>query len=273
MSIVPVHVEAAASRRARVGLRWLVPWLTVLGSLGLWELLSRVGVLPSQEFPAVSLIARKLGSELGTSDFWAGLLDTIEGWGLGFLLAVGAGLPLGILVGSSRPIYRSIRLVVDFLRPIPPVTILPLAVLLVGTGTQMKVYLVAFSAFFPILFQTLYGVQDVDPVARDTVRSYGLSRFAEFWRVVIPSAAPYIVTGVQLAATIALVVDIATELIVGSQGLGYQINQVFNANDVPTMWALIFVVGLLGLGISIAFRTLERRLLRWHTSQRQGMTQ
>jgi ABC-type nitrate/sulfonate/bicarbonate transport system permease component len=188
---------------------------------------------------------------------------------VGFASALVLALPLGIVVGSARPVYRSVRLLIDFLRPIPPVAVLPLAVLLYGTGTEMKVYLVAFSAFWPILFQTLYGVQDVDPVARDTVRAYGLGRFAQLWHVVLPSALPYIATGLRLAATIALVVTIATELIVGSQGLGFAINQVRYASDMPAMYALVLIAGMLGLLVSVALRAIERRVLRWHPSQRQ----
>lgn len=90
------------------------------------------------------------------------------------MIAIIVGIPAGLLIGSSQKIYGSVRLVIEFLRPIPPIAVLPLAVLLYGSGIEMKIYLVAFSAFWIILFQTLYGVLDVDPVAKDTVRSLSL---------------------------------------------------------------------------------------------------
>src|SRR5690606_8211267 len=157
-----------------------------------------------------------LVTELGNGEFWDRLLQTVQSWLIGFAVATVIALPLGLVLASTRFLFRSTRLIIDFLRPIPPLAILPLAVLLLGSGTSMKVWLVAFSALWPMLFQTIYGAHDVDGVARDTARSYGLGRGAIYRHVVIPGALPYIATGVRLAATIALVVTIATELIVGS---------------------------------------------------------
>lgn len=265
----PAATAGSAGRRGRI-LRRAVPWLTVVGFLLLWEALSRAGVLGSH-IPPASTVAEALRGELGSAALWRRVGETMQAWALGFGLAVAVGVPLGIVVGSRHGLYRSVRMVVDFLRPIPPVAVLPLAVLLYGTGTEMKVYLVAFSALWPILFQTLYGVQDVDPVARDTVRAYGLRPPAQFRWVLLPSASPYIATGVRLAATVALVVTIATELIVGSSGLGFAINQAQSANQVADTYALVIVAGLLGLAIAVAARAFERRLLRWHPSQRQGV--
>ena len=87
-------------------------------------------------------------------------------------------MPAGILIGSSRWAYRALRVPIEFLRPIPSVALIPLAVLVYGTGLQSKVFLAAFASFWPMLIQTIYGVQDVDPVATDTARSFGLGRVA-----------------------------------------------------------------------------------------------
>lgn len=250
------------------GLRWL-PWLTVLAVLTALEVLSRSGAIPEDYLPAVTTVLAALGAELGDATFWMRVWETVQAWGLGLAVAVVTGVPLGLAVGSSRVLYRAVRFLFEFLRPIPPVAVLPLAVLLFGTGIEMRVYLVAFAAFFPLLFQALYGVQDVDPVTRDTARAYGLGRVARFCWVSLPSAAPYIATGLRLSAAIALIVTIATEIVVGSSGLGYAINEVRYANDIALMYGFIVVSGVLGLLIAIAFRQLERRLLAWHASQRQ----
>lgn len=249
--------------------RWLVPLSSVVGLLALFELLSRTGVIRPDQLPAPTTVFQALIDEFEAGTASARAWETLQGWALGFGIATLVGIPAGILIGSSRLAYRLVRLIIEFLRPIPPVAVLPLAVLLWGTGIEMKAYLVAIAAFFPILYQALYGVQDVDPVARDTVRAYGLSRAAQFRHVVIPSAAPYIATGLRLSASIALIVAVAQEIIVGSTGIGYAINQVRNANDIPGMYAYILLAGLMGLVITVIFRSIEARALHWHASQRQ----
>lgn len=246
---------------------WL-PWLTVLAVLTVLEVLSRSGVIPENYLPAVTTVLAALVAELDDPTFWLRVWETLQAWSLGLIAAAVTGIPLGLAIGSNRLAYRAVRVLLEFLRPIPPVAVLPLAVLLFGTGVEMKVYLVAFAAFFPLLFQALYGVQDVDPVARDTARAYGLGRSARFVWIAVPSALPYVATGLRLSAAIALIVTIATELVVGSSGLGYAINEVRYAGDIAMMYGIIVVTGVLGLVIAITFRRLERHLLRWHASQR-----
>lgn len=278
-SVPPVAVPLPPARRATRARRggrktkgWparlFLPLATVVGLLALVQLLTATHVLGSS-FPTVSEVGRELVRQLGTGLFWQRVTETLTGWIGGFAIAAALGVPLGLVIAANRYVFRSTRLVIDFLRPIPPVAVLPLAVLLIGTGTEMKIWLVAFSALWPILFQTVYGAQDVDPVARDSSRAYGLSRPQQYWHVVLPSATPYIATGLRLAATIALVVTIATELIVGSVGLGYQINQVRYADNTPAMYALIFVAGVIGWLITVGFSAAEKRVLHWHHSHRE----
>jgi ABC-type nitrate/sulfonate/bicarbonate transport system permease component len=256
-------------RRSRSSKRaWLLPFGTVAGLLMLVEVVTRLQLL-GPHFPTVTETGQELVRQIQSPQFWSRVSETLIGWAGGFVIALIIAVPLGLLIAANRFSFRSSRLIIDFLRPIPPVAVLPLAVLLVGTGTEMKIYLVAFSALWPVLFQTMYGAQDVDPVTRDSARAYGLSNWQQYRHVVLPSAMPYIATGVRLAATIALVVAIATELIVGSVGLGYEINQVRYAANTPAMYALIFVAGLLGWLITVVFTALERRALFWHHSHRE----
>ena len=269
----PAKAPATARRGRRgKGARrprgWVLPLSAVAGVLALLQLLTASGLL-GRHFPTVVAVAQSLAEQIGTQVFWDRVVETLTAWAAGFLIAAVLAVPAGLVIAANRLVFRSTRLLIDFLRPIPPVAVLPLAVLLMGTGTEMKIYLVAFSAVFPILFQTMYGVQDVDPVTRDTTRAYGLSNWQQYRHVVLPSATPYIATGLRLAATIALVVTVATELIVGSSGLGYGINQVRYADDVPAMYALIFVTGLIGWLITIGFSALEKRVLHWHHSHRE----
>lgn len=247
--------------------RQWVPAATTVGLILGYEILARMGLL-GQHFPTSIEIGSALLFEFAHEKFWTRLFETLFAWVVGFVVATIIAIPMGFALAAVKVLYKSTRLVIEFLRPIPPVAVLPLAVLVLGTGTEMKIYLVIFAALWPILIQTIYGAHDLDPVAHDTVRAYGLKRSHQYRWVILPSAAPYIATGLRLSATIALIVTIATELIVGSNGLGFHLNEFRYASNTPGMYAMILVAGILGWLNAAFFRSIERRVLHWHHSQR-----
>ncbi|MGH3321180.1 MAG: ABC transporter permease [Streptosporangiaceae bacterium] len=257
----------SASGRLRA---WGQTWGSVLGVLVLFEILSRVDVLPSRYFPPVSQMFAVLGQELATVGFWAAVANTMQGWSIGLGIAVAFGVPVGMVVGSSRTLYRFVRPLIEFLRPIPSVALIPLAILIYGTGLQSKVFLVVFASFWPLLVQSLYGVQDVDPVATDTARVYGLGRLERMVRVQLPGAVPYIATGLRLSSAVALILAVTAELVIGSPGLGQAINTARSGGAIPLMYALIIATGLIGWGLNIVFTRVERRVLHWHPSHREA---
>jgi ABC-type nitrate/sulfonate/bicarbonate transport system permease component len=265
--------KPAAVRRRRPALRvpdWLLPWASVLGVLVLFEVLPRIGVLPRDHFPPISETLSTLGEELGEASFWDAVGNTLQGWALGLGIAAGLAIPIGIVIGSSRLLYRAMRGVIEFLRPIPSVALIPLAILIYGTGLESKVFLAAFASFWQLLVATLYGVQDVDPVATDTARSFGFSRFQRLFRVTLPSAVPYIATGLRIASAVSLILTVTAELVIGAPGLGRAINLARSGGNEELMYALILTTGILGVLLNIIFLRAERRVLRWHPSQRSG---
>jgi ABC-type nitrate/sulfonate/bicarbonate transport system permease component len=247
---------------------WALPWLGVLVVLGTLELLTRGEVISPRYFPPPSEMFAALWDEIGTASFWSAVGNTLQGWALGLGIAALIAIPAGIVIGSSRLVYRAFRGVIEFLRPIPSVALIPLAVLIYGSGLESKVFLAAFAATWPLLMQTLYGVQDVDPVATDTARSFGFSRFQRMLRVTLPSAVPYIATGVRISAAVALILAVTAELVIGSPGLGREINIARQGEATDLMYALIVATGLLGWLINAVFARGERRVLHWHPSQR-----
>jgi ABC-type nitrate/sulfonate/bicarbonate transport system permease component len=249
---------------------WILPWASVLAVLALFELLPRIGVLPRDHFPPISETLGTLLEQLGESSFWEAVGNTLQGWALGLGIAAALAIPIGILIGSSRLLYRASRGLIEFLRPIPSVALIPLAILIYGTGLQSKVFLAAFASFWQLLVATLYGVQDVDPVATDTARSFGFSRLQRLFRVTLPSAIPYIATGVRIASAVSLILTVTAELVIGSAGLGRSINVARSGGNEELMYALIITTGILGLLLNAIFVRAERRVLHWHPSQRRG---
>jgi ABC-type nitrate/sulfonate/bicarbonate transport system permease component len=247
----------------------IAPILAIAGALALWELLTRAGVLNPDHIPTMTDTVSELVTLLGDGDFWSAVGSTLEGWALGLAMAAALAIPLGILIGSSAVAYRSLRFVIEFLRPIPSVALVPLAVLIYGVGLESKVFLAAFASFWPLFVQTLYGVQDVDPVATDTARSFGLGRFERLWRIKLPSAVPYIATGLRISSAVALILAVTAEIVIGSAGLGREINVARSSGAIELMYALIITTGLLGWLLNVITTRAERRVLHWHPSQRQ----
>ncbi|MDX3241889.1 ABC transporter permease [Streptomyces sp. ME18-1-4] len=236
--------------------------------LALGEAVPRLGLVKEAYFPPTSRIAGALGDELADPAFWTALGDTLTGWALGLALAVGAGIVVGVLLSVVPHLREATASTIEFLRPIPSVALIPLAVLLYGTELRSVLLLVVYASFWQVLIQVLYGVQDVDPVAEETARSYGLSAWARVRHVLWPTALPYVMTGVRLAAAVALILAITAELVIGAPGLGARIAVAQTSQAVPEMYALIVVTGVLGLLINVGARTVERWALAWHQSVR-----
>ena len=249
---------------------WVAPLATVAVLLALWELVVRSGLIAETSIPVMSATAAELFSQLGQGAFWSAVADTLQGWALGLGIAAVLAIPLGVLIGSSRWTFRALRAPIEFLRPIPSVALIPAAVLIYGTGLESKVFLAAFASFWPLLIQTIYGVQDLDPVATDTAKSFGMGRAARLYRVTLPSAVPYIATGIRISSAVALILAVTAELVIGAPGLGRSINVARSGGNLEVMYALIVATGLLGWVLNIATTRGERRVLHWHPSQRAG---
>ena len=249
-----------------------VPVLSVLVSLALWELISRTNTISQHDLPAMSTTVQALWNMLQTSDFWIALGHTVRGWAIGLGLACLLAIPIGITLGSSDFAASAFRAPIEFLRPIPSAALIPLLFLTLGTTLKSEVFLATFGAFWPLLVQTMYGVRDVDPIAIDTARSFRLRQLERLYRVTLPSALPYIFTGVRIASTVALILAFTAELFMGTPGLGQRLNyyETFGLN--PEIYALALATGFLGVGIHFAVSALERYVLRWHPSHRKGAT-
>jgi ABC-type nitrate/sulfonate/bicarbonate transport system permease component len=269
--VAPEPVEASRLRVGSVGSA-LLPIVSVAAALALWELVSRTNTISQRDLPAMSTSFRALWTMLQTGSFWSAFLHTLRGWALGLGVATALAVPLGIALGSSPFAARAFRVPIEFLRPIPSAVLIPLLFLTLGTNLKSEVFLAAFGAFWPLLVQTMYGVRDVDPLALDTARSFRLGRFERLYRITLPSSVPYIATGVRISSTVSLILAFTAELFMGVPGLGQKVNiaQAYGLTD--QLYALAIAVGFLGLGIHAVVSALERRVLRWHPSQREGTT-
>lgn len=258
--------------RPRIDASRALPVLGVVTFLGLWELVTRTGVFP-EAIPPLTEIVSWLAVEMRTGPFWGSVGATIAQWGLGLALSFVVGVPVGVAMGAIPLFRRLFEVPFEFLRPIPSIIYLPLVVLVLGSGAETAVLLALGGAVWPLLFNTYYGVADIDPVVQDTGRAFGLNRRQRLAYILVPSILPYLATGFRIAASMALVIVVSVGLITGVPGIGQDL-RTFAINAVyPGVYGLILVTGVLGLIVNIGLERLERSVLSWHASHRKGRTE
>ncbi|HET7783975.1 MAG TPA: ABC transporter permease, partial [Arthrobacter sp.] len=240
----------------------------IIGFLATWELIPRLGLIDERFLPPASEVVAALVVDFGLTAFWVAVGETMKAWFLGLLIAVAAAVLLGFIIGSSGFLRKATNSTIEFLRPIPSVALIPLAVLLFGVKIESSLLLIVYASFWQVLIQVLYGVADVDMVANNTAKTYGLGRMARIRYVVFPTALPYLMTGVRLAAAVALVLAITAELVIGSPGLGREIALAQSGGAISGMYALVLATGLIGVLINMVMRQIEKRILAWHSSVR-----
>jgi ABC-type nitrate/sulfonate/bicarbonate transport system permease component len=247
-------------------------WVRGIGGLiGLaivLEAVPRSGAVSPLYFPPFSTIMVALAEEVERASFWSALGKTLESWALGLAIAVCAGAVIGIAIGSSALLRETTRSTIEFLRPIPSVALIPLVTLLFGTTLKSNLILVVYASFWQVLIQVLYGVQDVDPLARETARSYRLSRWEQIRYVIWPTTLPYLMTGVRLAAAVALILTITAELVIGTPGLGKELFLAQTSGAYEIMYVYVVVTGIIGVIVNVLARALERAVMPWHSSLR-----
>ncbi|MET8040587.1 ABC transporter permease [Micromonospora sp. NPDC005215] len=261
MPVFPTR-RLRALRKAMLGLVGLTGFLVV------WQLIPTLGLVNPLYLPYVTDVLARLFEQIVDLAFWRRLGSTMTSWAIGLTVATLAAVALGTVVGLVPFLRRATHTTVEFLRPIPSVALIPLAVLMFGIQMQAALVIIIYASFWQVFVQVIYGVADIDTVARDTARSFGLLRREQLTHLVLPTALPYLMTGLRLAAAVALILAITAEMVIGNPGLGRMIELSRSAGDSVGLYALVVVTGLLGLTVNIAFRFIERRVLSWHQSVR-----
>jgi NitT/TauT family transport system permease protein len=250
----------AVLRRVYLGAAGLV-LLFGAAQLALWA-----GRVDPATFPLPSTVLGSAADLARNGSFLASVGDTMATWAEAMAIAVVIAVPVGLLLASVPFAEPVVRPLIEFLRPIPAVVLVPLVLLIVQDDHRTEIAVVVFAAVWPVLINTVYGVRSVDPLATETLRSFGFGPLGVVRLVSLPSAAPFIATGVRVAASFAFVVAVAVELTgTGMAGIGTFAAQEENgAADLAVMIAIAVWTGLIGLAVNAAFVTTERRFFGWH---------
>lgn len=273
LAAVPVRPGTARRRPAlRLRLPGVLGAVGILGFLAVWEAFSALGPVDPHYLPPPSKVLPQFAENLAYTDFWSAVGYTLRAWLLGLVLAVAGAVAVGVVIGSSGFLRRATHSTIEFLRPIPAVALIPVAALLYGPALSAELLIVVYACFWIVLVQVLYGVADVDKVATDTARTLQMSYLQRVRYLVVPTLLPYLMTGVRLAATVALILSIGVELIVGTPGLGQKVALAQINDATVAMYALILASGVLGMIVNGLMGLVERKVLFWHESVRGGMS-
>lgn len=264
-----VAARAGGSRRMDPRTRnALISGAGIVAACALLEVLPFVAGISPEFLPPLHVMIEALAEQAQTGTFWAQLGSTLAGWAIGLAISMVAGVVLGTIIGMLPVVRLLTASTIEFLRPIPSVALIPLAVLLLGTTMQSTLVLVVYAGFWQVIIQVLYGTADVDPVARDTARSFRFGIVRQVSTLVWPTMLPYVMTGFRLAATVCLVLEVTGELVLGSPGIGQQILLAQTTGNNPVIYSIVLLTGLLGVAVNLGAGRLQQVVLAWHPSVR-----
>lgn len=220
--------------------------------------------------PLPSDVVHKLVDMGKSGHFWHSMRETVLSAVIGFVCSVVVGVPLGLLNGLDKRIMLSSQFLLDFLRTIPPVAVMPLLLLVYGGSFKMVVVLIMFGAVWPLTVQTTYAMRQVSPQLKQVGVAYHLSRRDSFRYIYWPSVLPFLMTGLRIALTLSLLLAVVGGYFGQAPGLGKDLNDTLLGGDTAAMFVYAFVVALLGVLLNAAFVAVQRRVLAWHPSVRGG---
>jgi sulfonate transport system permease protein len=254
----------------RVGLAHLLPWVVPVLVLAVWQVAADAGWITRRTLPSPVGIAIAAWQLTLSGDLPRNALISCQRAVLGFVIGGGLGLVIGVLNGVSTLASRLLDSTLQMLRNIPHLAIIPMVILWFGIGEPAKVFLVAVGVFFPIYLNTYHGVRLVDAGLIEMGRVYRLTRWAMFWRVILPGAMPSILLGVRYGLGIMWLTLIVAETISASSGIGYMTMNAreFLQTDVVLVGVLLYA--LLGKLADMMAKALERWAIAWHPNFAHG---
>ena len=255
--------DVTHARKIKHLLQYIVLSVVILGA---WQLFYRLGYLKPVILPPPSQVAMTfwdlLKSGAMARHVGISVLRVLEGFGIAAIL----GLSLGIAIGLSRTLDRLTELLIQLIKPIPPIAWIPMAILWFGIGETSKVYIIFLGAFFPIIINTIDGIRQTDHKFVEVARVLEVPRFKFVRQVVIPGAFPAIMTGLRVGLMVAWMCVVAAELIAAGSGIGYLIMDARQLSQSDVVLVGMITIGVVGKLMDSVIKRLERRLVGWRVS-------
>ena len=236
----------------------------LLLAAGAWEMVVRGLGDKATVFPPPSAILPVLADMAAAGTLWVAFFQTLYRLAAGFSIGFAAAVVVGLLMGGSPAVYRLLSPMVELVRPIPKVALVPSLMFFLGLGDAMKIAVIALAVFFPILLNLVQGVRGIDPELLDAARTFGLSRAGTLRKVVLPASLPQLMAGVQISLGVGVVAVILAEMVSAGGGIGFGIIDAQRAFRVKEMYAWVVATALAGFTLNVAFEASRARLLHWH---------
>lgn len=240
-----------------VALTWLPALLIVVW----WIFSARSGAF---FFPPLSRTLVRLWTDLASGALVLDTLVSLRNVAAGLFIALVLGVAFGIAIGQRRALREAIWPLLSFIRAIPGVAIVPIVIVAFGIGVGPKVFLIASTAIWPILLNTIDGVRGVKESILETARAYRLPRPVIVRHILLPAALPQVMAGTRIALSVSLTVMVISEFASGNEGMGYYILNGTERFDMAQVWAGTVWIGLIGFFVNVVFVAVERRLLGWY---------
>jgi ABC-type nitrate/sulfonate/bicarbonate transport system permease component len=231
----------------------------LVGLFVIWQVACQIGLVDPTELPPPTAVGARLVALLGQSDFQVALVATVSTWIVSLLITIAIAVVLGMLLGSLPGVRTAASTVIEFIRPIPAVALIPVSTVLLGGGSVTTISLAVFAGVWPILFAVVAEIRETDPLLIDTARTYGLGRFAIAVRVRLPAVARATVTGLRIALALELIVIVSVGLLTGIDGgLGaYLWNAGEAVGDATTVLAGTVIIGIIGYAANLGLGSLQ----------------
>jgi ABC-type nitrate/sulfonate/bicarbonate transport system permease component len=242
---------------------WLLGATGPIAVLALWEFATKIGKVDPIFLPAPSAVALAFLQLLISGELLFHAARSLGRLFVGYGIAAALGISIGLLIGWFRIVNQILKPLVELTRPVSPIALIPLAILWFGIGWESKIFVIAMGTFFPILLNTIAGVQNADPLLIKAARSLGANDFQILRTVAIPSAAPFIHTGLRVSLGIGFIVIIASEMVAAQNGLGWLVLDSQRVYRTDVVFVGIVSVSCLGLLGDYGMSKLGQILFPW----------
>lgn len=249
----------------QLGLRWLERSACVLLFFAIWEFLPRAGLVNSAFLSPPSAVLAAIVQLAQTGQLGKHVAASLQRSLAGLILAVVAGVALGLLMGVVRRFEAFVDPLLQLFRQVSALALFPVFLLFFGIGEASKIAIIFWAAFWPVLLNTISGVKQVEKLLIHSALSMGASRGFIFFKVILPAAAPSIFTGIRLAGAYSITALVAAEMIGSHAGLGFLTLNSQEIFQIPSMYAGIVLLAVLGLALNYGLALLEKRLTRWRS--------
>ncbi len=242
----------------------LLPVWGVVGLIAIWSLATWLQWVDPVLLPSPLATFKALWNGMDGGPLGHDFVKTVYRTAASTLIAAVIAIPLGIVLGASEGLYRSLEFVIDFFRSTPASAMFPLFLILFGVGDETKISVAAFGAALVILFNVAYGVMNARKTRLLAAKVMGASRLRVLTDVMLLESLPQTFVGLRNGVSLALVIIVVAEMFIGSQdGLGHSVFEAQQLFEMPRMYAAIFAAGVLGYGLNLLFLLVERRYVHW----------